>query len=441
MSQTSLGMGSALDDGHGSGLQVSRLVPEGAPASEPFFNYVAYMILCEKHKKVALTQAMKDNEIRALWMPFVALPAGKKTVDAANDGIDLVLNRFESQMGYHRSGSKEDLKTKTKVNIQIKHYRLQLPHTMLFCTRRINLVILDNDGNCCFKLNHLLWVPLEDILQDRVDKLWGPAVKEYASSCQDREVREIGEYDLDSAYKCLNDKMVQSAKINQTNVDTLYSCFLDFCFPAFFMNAYLFKQFLAKYDYQSDNASLQMLFTAFDSKRLGYLKFNDFLFGLGAMETTASLDESRLRFVFRYYDTDCDGFLNQSEFKRMVKDMAPKESEDQIQKLVKEGFAKIGATDNVSVEQFVKNASKLKKIDSLCRCPQKPLTARIIQLMTSKSKIRLNLIPEETTKSKRSGKGVCNRHKAKNFEVHHMGIQLDTNGLKGTVFPRKCGHQ
>lgn len=57
----------------------------------------------------------------------------------------------------------------------------------------------------------------------------------------------------------------------------------------------------------------------FDTSRQGFLGWFETLIGLACLEPTTphggSPAEFRCRYIFRYYDRDCDGMLNWEEFR------------------------------------------------------------------------------------------------------------------------------
>ncbi|KAJ8312222.1 hypothetical protein KUTeg_009595 [Tegillarca granosa] len=83
----------------------------------------------------------------------------------------------------------------------------------------------------------------------------------------------------------------------------------EWCLPSQVMNQTNFKEYMK----------------SFDLHKKKIINFKEMLMGLAALEPSTQHGgmpaEMRCRYIFRYYDTNCDGHLQFEEFKRMVRDI------------------------------------------------------------------------------------------------------------------------
>ena len=68
------------------------------------------------------------------------------------------------------------------------------------------------------------------------------------------------------------------------------------------MPIHSFKMYLSKYGFKPEDDRLNPLFLAFNYKKTGYVSFHELLMGLVAIEPQASHQETRIKFIFRFYD-------------------------------------------------------------------------------------------------------------------------------------------
>ena len=379
-SQTSLAMGSGFDEESSYGSE--NLFPEGGtPLGESTYDCMAFIIYCGEHEKIALTAALKNDQVRAVWLPFIALSSVSNWKAKAEEGVQLILKREIPEM----RKLNDDLYVRAPV-AQLKRlqlHRTQLPDNRKFIFRLICFVQLgkSQDFKCCENTKRIKWHSVKDVIAGKVGKVWGPEVKQFASLCKNPKSQGISEYCLTNAFVYEADKekgpqtneeeLFQCLRIDKREMEVIYQEYLNHCFPSHHMTIYSFKDYLIKYGYNVDDRRFSMLFNAFDYNFNGYIEFTQLLIGLAFMDKKAPHKELRVGFIFRFYDTDCDGCLNQSELKNMVRDVFPEDNNETINQKTSEWFQimKPNSRNKCSYEEFAAavGSLKLRGTSSLCR--------------------------------------------------------------------------
>ena len=141
--------------------------------------------------------------------------------------------------------------------------------------------------------------------------------------------------------------------------------------------------------------------------------------------------QTRIKFVFKYFDIDGDGFLNENEFTLMMREIYPKDSESQIKHKVKEQMKAIGVKKNgVPFDDFFKavGAHKFRGTSFLCRSNQpivqqisRSMATRALKKTTAKSSLG-------TIISDKKYKGVCQSCKEKKYEFAIHKVKINTDG-------------
>ncbi|PAA86851.1 hypothetical protein BOX15_Mlig000247g3 [Macrostomum lignano] len=118
-------------------------------------------------------------------------------------------------------------------------------------------------------------------------------------------------------------QLVKAAGFGDLEQKFLFNQFMKACAPSASMCFPVFAQYFAARGFSYERA--KHLFRAFDSHRRGFLQFRDFLVGHAAMEPStphgSTPAELRCRYIFRYYDEDCDGCLSFREFRNIIRDI------------------------------------------------------------------------------------------------------------------------
>jgi len=305
---------------------------------------------------------------------------------------------------------------------------------------------------CCQNTKRIQWLPINEVLAANVEKVWGPELSLFGRLAKETKPQGIDEFGLEQAFfyvpkdppRSLEEAMLKALQIGETEVEKLYSDFIEHCFPAFFMTIDSFKDYMTKYSYHKNDSRFPLLFNAFNYNKNGYLSFHELLLGLASTEPNTANGEARIKFIFRYYDTDGDGFLCESEFKKLVKDISPKDDENTLETKVRDGIKAIGLkNDKIDLADFCKavGSKTFRGTSNLCRS-QKPILSQISQSMTSRTAERSSAkkIATGFLKANRKSKGICLRCRGKKYDYGSHSIRLDTNGRcvePRTIFERK----
>jgi Ca2+-binding EF-hand superfamily protein len=233
--------------------------------------------------------------------------------------------------------------------------------------------------------------------------------------------------------------MLKELNIGEAEVEKLYSDFIEHCFPAFSMTLYSFINYMTKYSYQKNDSRFPSLFNAFNYEKNGFLSFHELLLGLASMEPTTSNREARIKFVFRYYDSDGDEFLCEDEFKKLIEDIAPECDENKLKTKYEEAIQAIGVKNNkISLQDFCKavGSKTFRGTSNLCRS-SKAILSQISQSITDRTEERSTA--QKTSagflKANRRNKGICYGCKGKKYDYSLHSIKLDYNGR--CVEPRR----
>lgn len=215
--------------------------------------------------------------------------------------------------------------------------KLQLPQSLSFLTRMIFYVRLDSNSKsfqCCSPISQISWMSIDELTAGKVSHVWGPELVQYAQTLKNEFedfIEQIEEFSLDDVYlysprdppRNAEETMLLELNISEKTIEILYNDFLEHCYPCFSLPIESFKNYMSKYGFNNRDQRLESLFLAFNYKRNGYVSFHELLMGLVALEPNASHQETRIKFIFRFYDFKCKGYLNKSDFERLVLDIYP----------------------------------------------------------------------------------------------------------------------
>ena len=328
--------------------------------------------------------------------------------------------------------------------------RIQLP-TEKFVTRLANLVILkkvpESEFKCCQRSPRINWLRASDILGNRIDKVWGPELKNFTKLMAEMNKQSyeavISEFTLQNSshYLTLDDspeqKLLLSSHVKTEHVLEIYEDFIEHCYPAFSMSYESFKHYLIKYGFDKMDPRLPYLFNAASLYGNDYLDFHELLLCLVIMEpTTKHLPEARLKFVFQYYDSSRRGSLTLDEFVVMVQDIAKavepnvELTNEQLQVKVEEAVRCVGMTakQEIAETNFTKavKCARFKHTERLCRSP-KSILAQISRLIQSKME-KSKSMHDGFLANRRKTKGTCYRCQAPNYKYNLHCVTLDTSG-------------
>ena len=317
--------------------QIQGLVPETESLNQPFRGYVpncvGFFIHCETHKRVLLSKAEKAT---LQWIPFVPLKSGESVEDAADNGIHSLLSPHDVIKG----------RKKTHTRRLIEIFRVQIPSSTSFISdpssggfARLAVFEIklkaDDTGACCpdiLKGSKLVWSTLDEMEKGLPfkTKLFGAEPLIYARGLNThlREVMNINE-DLKvrkdkerTVVKELMKGVIDDSSMTASDTDDIYTEVLDHFYPSSLITYPSFATFMKKIfpgreDYRGE-------FLAFSLLKNNYLTYHEVYVGLCAM--IADHKENRLRYIFRYYDIDRNGVLNDTEIHAMADDLVNAEA-------------------------------------------------------------------------------------------------------------------
>lgn len=192
---------------------------------------------------------------------------------------------------------------------------------------------------------------------------------------------------------------------------------------------------MSKYKFERDESRLGKLFNAFNIGQNGRLSFHELLLGFACMEPAARHGEFRVRFIFRYYDFNQSGSLDEDKLRAIVADMS---KADQVEDKLAEIIQAIGGgtTEGLAVSEtdFLSaiGAHKFRGTSILCRL-QKSIFAEISRhlAMQQMSRVECNKVLTSAL-PKRSYPGVCPTCLQRKYELATHHIVVNSEGKKTT---------
>lgn len=186
---------------------------------------------------------------------------------------------------------------------------------------------------------------------------------------------------------------------------------------------------MSKYKFERDEARLGKLFNAFNIGQNGRLSFHELLLGFACMEPAARHGEFRVRFIFRYYDSNNSGSLDEEKLRAIAVDMS---KADQVEDKLAEITKALGGTGGqlaVSENDFLSaiGAHKFRGTSILCRL-QKSIFAEISRHLAMQQMSRVECKKVLTSAlPKRSYPGVCPTCLERKYELatHHIVVGVD----------------
>ena len=417
-----------------------RLTPINKAPSDNIYDSLAFVIFCPQHKKMAVCSTEHTGGTSAVWLPFIYLSSTLGWNEAINDGLALILSDNDNEI-------LNKLKSEHPWDVCILHLlRTQLPHTLRYITRLICLARLHSKSKslvCCRKTSRISWIYFDQI--KNVENLWAQEVKACSkkvySDMTDPEIYQIVvEHDLDWALKYVprdpprneEEDMLRHLGINEKHIERVLIDFLEHCFPAYLMTFHSFKNYFSKYGFNYEDNRMAKYFTAFNFSGSGYLNFHELLLGMACVEPDVYNGSSRVKFIFRFYDMDRDGLLNQNDFIPLVKDLNPGMAENLVIEKVKENMRVMKATANgVAFQEFSTSIGtrKFRGTSGLCRA-NRSLFYSISNAMITKG-IKANPELKKTVTeyvNKKIYEGVCDNCRKTTYKLATHVVTLGIDG-------------
>ncbi|KAI2810833.1 hypothetical protein BLOT_001999 [Blomia tropicalis] len=414
-----------------------RLKPEGEVHTiSGKYDCCAFVIHCAEHQRI-----LTSKQEQARWLPFTQMMPNRSWKDGALIGFCVVLGGSDPTKF---NALKATPPYETFKCMQIK--RIQMPQTRKFITRHIYYFKLKPNTpgfQCCQVISpNLEWAQLTDVSWGRLKHVWGPELLEFGKLAAGTFRQRISEFGLDEAFlfvprdppRNLEEGMLRSLQITEKDVERLYGDFVEHCFPSSHQTLHSFKCYIAKYGFEQDEDRLEKLFEAFNIANNGYLSFHELLLGLACMEPSIQHGEFRVKFIFRYYDSDRSGTLSVLELKNLVSDMT---TPDKVESKMTEATSAFRTTaikgkQEISAMDFVVaiGSHKFRGTSTLCRS-SKPIFAQILRAFAAKNIHQVMGCKNQLGKLmiKRKAGEVCPTCKDKKYEIATHRIEIDINGI------------
>ncbi|KAH9529213.1 hypothetical protein DERF_003107 [Dermatophagoides farinae] len=423
-----------------------NLTPEGLSVDPNIriFDSIVYLIYCPEHDRIAVTNV---ERARCVWFPFVCLNEHQTWMQAARSGVDLIIGRKDAEADAEESAKKAPVYSISYLNI----LRIQLPPEK-FITRLAMLVTLKKSPHstfqCCQRSMRINWLRASDILADRIDKIWGPELKNFTRIVIGINERRklITEFSLENSFyhyftkeNSVEKKLLKASHIKPEHIAEIYENFVEHCYPSFYMSFESFKHYLIKYGFDRNDSRMAFLFRACSLYDNDFLHFHEVLLGIIAMEpTTKHFTEGRLNFLFKYYDTSNNGFLKLEEFIVMVTDIHKYSSntslnEENLKTEIEKAIRCVGMKDErIAKDNLIKAVlnNSFKNTENLCRSP-KPILPQISRLMQTKTTEKSGSSSSAEgflVANRRSKKGTCIKCRDQHYEYCLHCVTFDTVG-------------
>ena len=349
--------------------------------------------------------------------------------------------------------------------------RVQRPQTLSFRTRMIFYVKLNpNIEECCPQVSWLAWITIQD-LSHGLENLWGPELVQYSrvvgnnfeSFCERfEEFRYVLSFcfaiflitlhysSLDDVYlytprdppRNAEERMLSELNISEKTIEILYNDFLDHCWPCFSLPIDSFKNYLSKYGFKQGDSRFNSLFLAFNYMKNGFVSFHELLLGLVSLEPQAIHHETRIKFVFRFYDTGSKGFLDMDDFSKLVADLTPngqRITPDKLQACTSQMAEAVGitvlpdSTKTITYANFMEAIAnhRLRGTSSLCRS-RAPVFLQLTRAFIHRKRPQSNGLQEwnnlKAVLVPRSHKGLCRVCKTRGYKLATHVVGIDAKG-------------
>ena len=323
---------------------MSRLKPiNKSPKNQKVFHNMCFIIFCPKHRKIAVSDAFKERRELAIWLPFVYLSSDIKKRITVEESVSLILSDgnpvFTSQ---YKREQPFDSNVSFVCFERIKEYNFGF-------TRFVCFIRLHSDNpvlQCCRKTSRIIWLDIEKVLNDYIDCPWGPQIETNCRKFDERiQSLRINYFEVTHLFNThplpnIQKDILKSLNITEKQIKLFFIDFNEHCFPSGFMSFISFKDYLGKYGFKPSQKLMKRLcksfirFKYFNRPRGDHLLFDELLLGLAHIDPQCIFNDSRLAFVFRYYDFDRDGYLSKEELREMIEDIHENETSDMIDSIV-----------------------------------------------------------------------------------------------------------
>ena len=374
---------------------MSRLEPiNKRPQKQNVFHNMAFVIFCPKHRKTAFSDQFDEQRGLTVWFPFVYLSSNIEKRITIEESISLILSGDNPEL---MTLYKEEQPFESNVSYVLSEFKKQFKFGF---TRSVCLVRLHSDNpvlQCCRKTSRIIWLDIEHILSNYFDCFWGIQIETY-TRLFDEEIKRLrinyriytnmlGEIPLSVS----GEEAINSLNITEKQIQLFYIDFIEHCFPTTVMSFFSFKAYFGKYGFKTSEKSMKRLFNGImlygpnNESRKGCISFKDLLLGLALIDPQSVFNNSRIAFIFRYYDINRDGYLSKEELREMIEDIHENETSDMIDSIVNDYWFVINPfEEGIDYNEFRESVHNQTIIvpDSFCRFENRILLKIISTLET-----------------------------------------------------------
>ena len=376
--------------------RMSRLKPiNKISRKQNVFHNMTFVIFCPKHRKIAVSDNFGPQRELAIWFPFVYLSSHIKKRITIEEGICLILSGDNHEL---MTLNKEEQPFESKFSYifseNVKHFKFGF--TRFVCSVRLHS---DNPVlQCCRKTSRIIWLDIEQVLNNCFDCFWGKQIRNYSRKFDEVFQRLRITYYMNKNLFCerpLTDsgkQVLKSLNITEKQIQSFYIDFIEHCFPSVYMSFLSFKDYLRKYDFKISEKLLKRFYSGFmkygvpfNPQRDYGLHFKELLIGLALIDNQSISNDCRIAFIFRYYDFDREQYLSKEEFREMIEDIHENETSDMIDIFVADYWFIIDPSESgVSFAQFRQSLLNQSIVvpDTLCQHESKILLKIISTLET-----------------------------------------------------------
>ena len=203
-----------------------------------------------------------------------------------------------------------------------------------------------------------------------------------------------------------------------------------------------FKYYLSKYGFKKEDKRINALFLAFNYMKSGFVSFHELLIGLVSLEPQAIHHDTRIKFVFRFYDFGSKGFLDMKDFTKIAADLMPK-SENATPKMLQAYTSQLvkavgttlrpDSTESITYAKFMDAImnQRLRGTSSLCRS-RVPVFLQLTRAFIRRKKPQTGGLQEwkdlKAVLIPRSHKGVCRVCKSCHYKLATHVVGMDEMG-------------
>ena len=379
-----------------TGQKSFRLKPiNECPKNKMVFDCMSYFIFCPKHRNIAICDDIDSRRELAVGLPQIYLSPDYNKRMTAEDGICLILSDGDSRL-FSKYKEQKPFDTNVSIVIVLHLMRVKCGFTRFICFTRLHSN--NPEFQCCRKTSRIIWSNLEYLAKDLTDISGYPirlmncyeAFENWMNRIRiNQEFYDmilpgfIARYSMKNEPEYQEQQILKLFNITKKQIELFFIDFIEHCFPSISMTFHSFKTYLKKYGFVWCEKNLRRMFYGFFYDSIQFtgvcLVEGELLIGLSFLDNDCPSYVCRLRFVFRFYDFDRDGYLSEEELREMVRDIDTNQSQEVIERIVLDNTLLNGSPKGMTFEEFYTRVEEnwLEGTHGLCRFDF-PLMKKII---------------------------------------------------------------